>query len=122
MSTMLSLFLFLTSASRADTPDFSKQHPVDLLKYLQKHCCAAVTVMITKEDWITEADVQQLKKYLHDNRPAAPVYNPLSSRLCTGKSTVKREALYLIRGFQEKRYPPDLCSTDFKWKSVKVPR
>ncbi|MCM2323015.1 MAG: hypothetical protein NDJ90_07110 [Oligoflexia bacterium] len=102
-------------------PDFTKLRPVEFLKMLQEKCCEAVTVTNAPEGWITDADVKELRKLLKDSRPASPVYNPLSSHLC-GKSTVKREALYLIKGFTEKRYPPGLCSTDFKLGSVKVPK
>ncbi len=73
------------------------------------------------KDWITKADVKELKKFLKDDRPASPVYSSLSSYHCLQKSTVKREALYLIKGYLEKRYPPGLCSTDFKLESVRVP-
>jgi hypothetical protein len=97
--------------------------PVEFLKMLHEKCCEPKSVgwVPLPKDWITAADMKELKKFLKDNRPASPVYSPYSSRHCTEKSTVRREALYLIKGYLEKRYPPGLCSTDFELKSVRVP-
>ncbi|MBF0363730.1 MAG: hypothetical protein HQK49_22110 [Oligoflexia bacterium] len=98
--------------------ELSKITPIQFLEYLRIHCCEMVTVLVAPKIWISKQDIKLLKKYINDKRPASSVYNPLSSNTC-GPSTVGREALYLIKGFQQKKYPPDLCSTwDFDIKSV----
>lgn len=108
---------FKRGSPKQTTLEFS---PVEFLEYLHENCCEMVTLMQMPEGWIKKEDVVRLKKYIGDTRKSSPVYSLISSHTC-GRSTVEREALYLIKGFQVKRYPPNLCSTyDFDPKTVKL--
>lgn len=113
---ILFFFLFFSFLStQVHAKDFSEKElkklgPQGFLKYLRTHCCAVVTVMTAPKNWIKQNDVTALKRSLNDNRPAAPVMSRISSIRCDKPSTVKNEAKFLLLGFKEKRYPPQLAS------------
>jgi hypothetical protein len=102
--------------------EVSYASPIEFLGLLQKKCCNPVSLMGSMpKNWITEKDVKKLVKLVHDKSKASPVVSMFSSNSCTDKiSSVGREALFLIKGFQTGKYPPSLCSTwDFKPDDVK---
>ena len=82
---LLGLFAGSASVNPAFTDSkFSPKSPLELLRYLKEHCCEAVTVAPMPAGWITQKDVRKLETFLRDESPAAPVYNPFSSKLCRG--------------------------------------
>lgn len=122
--------LFLTSCSL--TPKSSDEHkrapnsgavtalelqqssPIRLLQVLQAN--AGSGLMVEKSDirfW-GEAEINELKSFVDDPSPAAPVYRSTSGVLCTGPkfaSTVGHEAKHLIAAIKKGIYPLSQCST-----------
>jgi len=111
--------------SEHDELDLSKVSPVEFLKYLEDSYIPSdanetlfvhfYTVWSCPENWITANDVQELDKYIFDDRPCRPAVSCFSSKLPTKNSTVGHEARYLIEGYFKGRYPHALVSTD--WQS-----
>jgi hypothetical protein len=96
----------------AETFDWSKISPLDFLNILKNRSKSWVTIWENPPDgWITTNDINKLMKLVDSKEPAAPVVSAVSSYLpFKEKSTVGNEAMFLIEGYRQKRYPPTLCS------------
>ena len=98
--------------------DYSITSPVELLELLTKEKYGIYSPMSVPKDWITEDDVRELVKFVDSKKICASVVSPLSSYLPTGESTVGNEAIFLIEGFLQERYPPSLHSEVFEKKNT----
>ena len=63
------------------------------------------------KEWIKKEHVEVLITLVESEEPAVPVVSFISSYLPVDKSSsVGNEAMFLIEGFKQKRYPPGICS------------
>ena len=72
--------------------------------------------------WLNEESVKPLVAKVRSTVPCRGVVHLYSSRLDLGGSTVGREALFLIEGYLEGKYPPGLISTDVKMTAERAER
>jgi hypothetical protein len=72
---------------------------------------AFYSVSNAPSDWIRESDIPKLISLLDSKEKCANVSAYHSSYLDPKPSTVGREAAFLIKGFREGKYPPDLNSS-----------
>jgi hypothetical protein len=101
----------LESGWSAGDIDLSKTDPIGLMDILKENKDDWITVGQAPEGWIKKEHVDQLIKLIDSKDIAAPVVSRISSYLPMGeKSTVGNEAMFLIQGFKEGRYPPGICS------------
>lgn len=124
------LLLFLTSCSSAPTvleehkrvpnssavtaSELQQSGPIRLLQALQANAGSGLMVEKTKVTFWGEAEINELKNYVNDPTPAAPVYRSTSGVMCTGPkfaSTVGHEARHLIAAIKKGTYPLSQCST-----------
>jgi len=93
--------------------DWSKKRPADLLEELKRRPNSIYTIWFVPENWITKEDVSCLMTLLDSEEPCASTVSAISSDLGRWGSTVGHEACFLIQGFREGRYPPELNSSRF---------
>ena len=107
------------------TPDLNRESPIEYLEMLKLTNCDAYFIMFNdgfpgveydslgrwvtaKEDWIKPEHIQALINSLQSNELTTPVYT-ISASISLAKykprTTVGIEALQLIEGFRDKRYP-----------------
>lgn len=93
---------------------FETHSPVEYLHDLRTHPEWLAVVPDVPEGWISTRDTGQLMQEIDSTEPAAPVISPISSyRPFNRTSTVGNEAMFLLEGYREGRYPPALCSLDY---------
>lgn len=91
--------------------DWTKTDPLALINILKERKEGWVTVGEAPKGWIQKEHVKELMKLIDSTEPSAPVVAVVSSYLpFKEKSTVGNEAMFLIEGFREGRYPPGICS------------
>jgi hypothetical protein len=82
-----------------------------LLNDLRMHPHQPVSVLDVPDGWITLHDAELLMQEIDSPEPAAPVVSPISSYFPFNQSsTVGNEALFLLEGYRNGKYPPALCS------------
>jgi hypothetical protein len=96
-----------------DTFDWHKSSPTEFLGLLEKSG-DIYTVLGLHHDWVEASDVDALVGRLDSKTPCAYVVSAASSKLPHGRSTVGREAAYLLEGYRLHYYPPQLSSADFE--------
>ena len=62
------------------------------------------------EDWIKEEHIYELIKLIASKETSKSIYVPLSSCI-GGQTTVGHEAMFLIEGYKQKVYPPEMSSS-----------
>ncbi len=91
--------------------DLKALRPLSFLKMLKEKRCDVVSISLPEpKRWISREDVLELSKHLGDTTPAAPVMSGFSSIIPKESSTVDNEVRFMIRGFHQNRYPPDIHS------------
>lgn len=96
-----------------DTFDWSSGSPVQFLEMLERSG-DIYTVLGLHHDWIRDSDIESLMSHLDSQTPCAYVVSAASSKLPHGRSTVGREAAFLLEGYRLHYYPPQLSSADFE--------
>ncbi len=96
-----------------DTFDWQNRSPAEFLSLLEKSG-GIYTVLGWHHDWVRACDIGQLVGLLDSKTPCAYVVSAASSKLPHGRSTVGREAAYLLEGYRLHHYPPQLSSADFE--------
>lgn len=87
------------------------QSPVDFLASLVRAGPSDLVLVENAPDtWLTEEAVKALVLSVRSTTPCAPVVSAYCSRSLFGPSTEGREALFMIEGHLQKRYPPRLAS------------
>jgi len=100
-----------TPTLKGDSCYFKTHTPVDFLNDLRMHPQQPVIVFDAPNGWITLHDAELLMQEIDSDETAAPVVSPISSYLPFNQtSTVGNEALFLLEGFRNGKYPPALCS------------
>jgi hypothetical protein len=87
------------------------ESPLQLIEEL-KAFPAIYTTWEIKLNYVSEKDLPSLVKLLDSEEPCLYSVMSLSSRLPDGRSTVGREAAYLIESFWKQYYPLRLTSED----------
>ena len=91
--------------------DWSTLTPLDFLEKLKYQGNTWVTIWNNPpNDWIKEEHIHELIKHIESKEKSAFVVSALSSYLPSGSSAVGDEAMYLINGYRNKKYPPSLYS------------
>lgn len=62
------------------------------------------------EDWIKKEDIYELIKLIDSQETTKSIYVPLSSCL-GGQTTIGHEVMFLIEGYKQKVYPPEMSSS-----------
>ena len=122
---MLSFFLLITIGcafnskiveptkddNKIEKFDWSNMSPIDFLELLENRGEAWVTIWENPPNgWIKAEHIHELIKYIESKEKSAFVISSLSSYLPPGSSTVGNEAMYLINGYRNNKYPPSLYS------------
>jgi len=142
----VSLFLIITFCCFASEPDnqaisdngfnagdisWDKVTPMEFINILKVKKQGFVTVGQAPKSWIKYEDVKQLMELIDSQEPVVPVVAIISSYLPgPGRmSTLGNEAMFLIEGYRNDRYPCGICSiygfkgnpADYRkwWKSLK---
>lgn len=102
--------------------DYVEQGPLDLLDILRSWPTPVWLAPMMPPGWIEESDVPALIALLDSEEPCANVQSMLSSFIDTTRSTVGREAAYLIAGFRHDHYPPGLNSTRYDLDADEIRR
>jgi len=89
--------------------DFQHHGPLALLEFL-KFTKAPLTVQGIHVGWLRPADIPSLLALVSSTQPCAAVMLNVSSYIPPDGSTVGREALFLLDGLRQGRYPPSLNS------------
>jgi hypothetical protein len=92
-----------------DSFDWQTNGPQEFLKVLRDRD-SFYTVDGVHVGWIREADVPGLIALLESREPVAHVVMVISSYLPRARSFVGQEALFLVEGFRQGRYPPSTHS------------
>jgi len=110
--------------------DFNLFSPERFLEFLKKDAYGAVVVnsvvphyQITDpppDDWIKPEHIPGLINLINSQEPCRPVTTIQSSTIPTKLSTIGDEAMFLIEGFREKRYPPWPNSQTYSSKERKA--
>ena len=111
------IFTLFCGFSKAADPEplFPKlpATPKALIEKLKETKNDRYTVSGTKIDFVRESDLPYLVKLLDSKEPCAFLDLAKSSISYPGKSTVGREAAYLVEGFWKRYYPTELTSQKF---------
>ncbi len=119
------------SCSATGAAYFENHTPLEFLDELRRHPDSIVTVRDAPDGWITREDAATLMGRIDSEEPAAPVVSLLSSYMPFNQtSTVGNEAMFLLEGYRQGRYPPALCSLHYFhpnrtgmrewWDSIKI--
>ena len=85
--------------------------PIEFLNYLKERQGTLLTIWEpAPRDWIKKEHIPKLMELIESNTPCAHTVAAISSCLPPPKSTIGDEAIFLIDGFIEGRYPPGLYS------------
>lgn len=86
------------------------EDPRTFLENLE-HTDYPVVVRQIQSTWISADSLQSLVPLLDSNRPCAPVvYVDSSDPPPSGRSTIGLEACFIVQGYRDKFYPPELSS------------
>ncbi len=98
--------------------DWNVISPLDFIDILKKRNAYIVTIWeAPPNNWIKEEHVYDLMKLIESTESAAHVVSSLSSYMPSGpSSTVGNQAIFLIEGFINEKYPPSLWS---KYSDIK---
>ena len=88
---------------------------IELLKNMKTEKCPTYSIHRIHKDWIERKHLPKLIELVNSDEPCANVSMTISSVLDCTKSTVGKEAAFLIKGFVENRYPPELNSGRFDY-------
>lgn len=131
VASLMLLMVFLSGCpGREDSlsmGDFSYRGntPAELLAYLQVKSgsdCPTVAVGDAPEFWIRADDVANLMQLVGSDELSANVHSVSSSFLDCRLSTVGREAAFLITGFRQGQYPPELNSGNAEYNVREIRR
>ena len=105
----------MPASTEARWPQFFKTHgPIAFLDSLRKHP-RPIFYMYPVRGWVKKGDIPKLLFLLDSSDTCANVTNVSSSFLDLNRSTVGREAAFLIMGFRCNLYPPSFHSNAFVW-------
>ncbi|MBT3756454.1 MAG: hypothetical protein HOD64_05140 [Candidatus Cloacimonetes bacterium] len=99
--------------------NLKKIFPTNLIKMLEKASVEPVIVPhISADNWALKMCLNYLMNKIESKKECAPVVSTESLHWPEGEmSTIGREAMYMIQGFIDGKYPPTECSvTDFNPK------
>lgn len=104
--------MFLRKYQNNVQPEWSRVSPMMWLRILQSNPeTPYILSSFPPKDWLKEKHVKQLMRYINSTKLASPVVHVISSYYPFNQtSAVGNEAIFLITGFKEGRYPPALCS------------
>lgn len=97
-----------------DTFDWQNRSAIEFLTLLEQQSGNFYTVHGLHHDWLRDSDIDTLMARLDCQTPCAHVVISVSSHLPQGRSTVGHEAAYLLEGYRQHFYPPDLASDRFE--------
>lgn len=87
--------------------------PATLIEILKTGPGESYTISAVRVVYVKESDVPHLVSVLDSNEPCRFVAMAISSVYYPGKSTVGREAAYLVEGFWKRYYPTGLSSQQY---------
>lgn len=99
-----------------DTFRWRAEGPLDFLALLKSRAKSGAryyTVYGTHVGWLQESDLPGLISLVDSREPCSHVVMAMSSYAPTTRSFVGQEALFLIEGYRQGRYPPTLGSRGF---------
>jgi hypothetical protein len=99
------------------TEEYWAHGPIALLDHLHRigqDQLPMFTVERERTDWVQESDLPALFDLVDSEEPCAHVVSVYSSYLPLGRSSIGQEALFMIEGFRQGRYPPGLHSEGFQ--------
>jgi len=120
----LSLFVFSCSSNKKASLIVTNIYDIDSITYwqkvspimfmdtLKKHPFRIFVITVSpQENWYDQKYVEQLKHFSKDRSLcAAVISSKLNMRPVYKRTTVSQQREYLIKGINEKRYPPTLSS------------
>lgn len=100
------------SCDQAFEMKYANLKPLDLLQFLREQPADFVTLPegSAPDGWITASHVEELWEFVECDDPAAHAKSYYSSNIPKGRSTIGREAIFMIEGFRVGVYPPQLHS------------
>ncbi len=96
-----------------DTFDWDNSSPIDfleLLKSKKNEKCPTYSVFGMHGKWVRINHIPDLVALLDSKEPCANVCSIYSSFRDCNKSTIGREAAFIIEGFRRGKYPPEINS------------
>ena len=101
-----------------DTFKWQVHGPIAFIETLKSR--NGYTVHGLHKGWVWRSDIPKLVALLDSEEPCADVSMSISSYHHQGRSTVGREAAYLIEGFRRGEYPPSLNSVHFEFNADEI--
>ena len=92
-----------------DTFNWEKSDPFELLELLkskQNEKCPTYSIYEMHTNWVKIDHIPELISLLDSKEPCANVCSIYSSFRDCNKSTIGREAAFLIEGYRQGKYPP----------------
>lgn len=99
--------------SYEDTFGFKHSDPMQFLEFLRSkknEKCPTYSIHGTHPGWVKESHIPELISVIDSDEQCANVCMTISSFRDCNKSTIGREATFLIEGFRKGKYPPALNS------------
>jgi hypothetical protein len=100
-------------ANYGDTFDWNHRSPTDFLHKLEQSG-NTYSVLGIHHEWIGDSDVEKLMSLLDSETPCAYVKLTVGSFQPNQRSTIGREAAFLLEGYRHHYYPPKISSAGFK--------
>ena len=84
--------------------------PMELLSLLEVARGDYLIIDGVYAQWIAEADIPQLRSRIHDAKKCPYVVSAVSSVLPQGRSTIGQQVVFMLYGYRDGRYPPQISS------------
>ncbi len=103
---------------KIDPINLKEYYPTNILKVLEYKKVPVIINPVPSDTWTLKLSLSYLMNKIESEKECAPVVSTESTDWPLGKmSTIGREAMYMLQGFIDGKYPPTECSvTDFNPK------